>query len=159
MFRGFLILAFVFSFLDVQKIRAQNNMQPVKWGTSFKETNDSIGELILKASIEPNWHTYSQVKQGNDGPLPTVFTFVKTVDYDLINSVVEPDPIRIHSDVFDADVAMFSIEAVFTQKIKRNTSKSFIVMGEVEFMSCNDIQCLPPKTVKFTIKVPASELK
>ena len=134
-------------------------MQPVKWETSFKETNDSIGEIILKANIEPNWHTYSQIKQGNDGPLPTVFKFVKTIDYDLIDNVVEPDPIRVHSDVFDADVAMFSIQAIFTQKIKRSTKKAFDVMGEVEFMSCNDSQCLPPRTVKFTVKIPQNELK
>lgn len=133
-------------------------MQPVKWETSYKETSDSTGELILKASIEPNWHTYSQTQRG-DGPLPTVFNFVKTVDYDLINSVAEPDPIRVHSDIFDADVAMFSIEATFTQKIKRNTKKAFDIRGEVEFMCCNDIQCLPPKTIKFTIKVPQNELK
>ncbi len=133
-------------------------MQAVKWEFSYKEIDDSNGELILKANIEPNWHTYSQTQKG-DGPLPTVFKFVKTVDYDLNNAVTEPDPIRIHSDIFDADVAMFSVEAVFTQKIKRNTKKAFVVMGEVEFMSCNDIQCLPPKTVKFTVKIPQNELK
>ena len=134
-------------------------MQPVKWECTYKEIDEVNGELVLTAKIEPNWHTYSQVKQGNDGPLPTVFKFVKTPDYDLNKEVVEPDPIRLHSDVFDADVAMFSIEAVFIQKIKRNTKDAFDVMGEVEFMCCNDIQCLPPRTVKFTVKIPQNKLK
>ena len=136
----------------------KNTMEPIKWEFSYKEIDDVNGELVLKAKIEPNWHTYSQTQNG-DGPLPTVFKFVKTVDYDLSGTVAEPDPIREHSVVFDADVAMFSVEAIFIQKIKRNTKKDFVVMGEVEFMSCNDSQCLPPKTVKFTVKVPQNELK
>jgi hypothetical protein len=156
--RFILLFSFLLFFSVSKKIEAQNTMQPVKWETSYKETNDSIGELILKANIEPNWHTYSQTQRG-DGPLPTVFKFVKTIDYDLQNYVTEPDPIRVHSDIFDADVAMFSIEAIFTQKIKRTTRTAFVIMGEVEFMCCNDAQCLPPRTVKFTIKVPQNELK
>ncbi len=133
-------------------------MEPIKWVFSYNEITDTTGEVILKAKIEPNWHTYSQTQSG-DGPLPTIFKFVKTVDYDLNKEVTEPDPIREHSAIFDADVAMFSIEAIFTQKITRNTKKEFVVMGEVEFMSCNDIQCLPPKTVKFIVKIPQNELK
>jgi hypothetical protein len=157
--RRFILLAFFTLFFFAKNAFAQNGFNPVKWETSFKETGDSTGELVLKASIEPNWHTYSQVRQGNDGPLPTVFSFVKTVDFDLVKNVVEPDPIRLHSDIFDADVAMFNVEAIFTQTIKRNTKKAFEIMGQVEFMCCNDIQCLPPRVIKFTIKVPQSELK
>ncbi|MGZ3863310.1 MAG: protein-disulfide reductase DsbD domain-containing protein [Bacteroidia bacterium] len=138
---------------------AQQGMQPIKWKAYYSELTDSTGEILIKADLEPNWHTYSQVKLSNDGPLPTVFRFVKTVDYDLSGNVIEPDPIRIHSDVFDADVAMFSIEAIFTQKIHRNTKKSFEILAEVECMMCNDSQCLPPRITKFVIKVPQNELK
>ena len=155
----FLFLVVFSIFLYRGDLSAQNNMQPVKWECTYKEIDEANGEIVLTAKIEPNWHTYSQVKPGNDGPLPTVFKFVKTVDYDLVKEVVEPDPIRLHSDIFDADVAMFSIEAVFVQKIKRNTKDAFDLMGEVEFMCCNDIQCLPPRTVKFTVKIPQNKLK
>ena len=145
-------------FLGSEKIYSQKKLESVKWEFSYNEIDDTTGELILKAKLDPNWHTYSQTQKG-DGPLPTVFKFVKTVDYDLIGSVVEPDPIRRKSDISDADVAMFSIEAIFVQKVNRNTKKEFLVMGEVEFMACNDIMCLPPKTIKFSINIPQSELK
>lgn len=157
LFRLFLIGFFLFAGMFVFA-QQRGNMEPVKWEFSYKEIDEVNGELILKAKLEPNWHTYSQTQTG-DGPLPTVFKFIKTVDYDLTKNVAEPDPIREHSTVFDADVAMFNIEAIFVQKIKRNTKKAFVVMGEVEFMCCNDVQCLPPKTVKFTINIPQNELK
>ena len=149
--------SFILFFIGCGNIISQT-LTPIKWEFSYKETTDSTGELIIKANIEPNWHIYSQLQNG-DGPLPTVFKFVKTVDYDLIGSVTEPDPERKYSDVFGADIAQFTREAIFIQKINRNIKKEFVVMGEVECMACNDIQCLPPKTYKFTIKIPQNELK
>jgi thiol:disulfide interchange protein DsbD len=145
-------------FLGMQCAFSQTALTPVKWEFSYQETDETSGELVLKAKIEPNWHIYSQTQSG-DGPLPTVFKFTKTPDYDLKGAVDEPDPQRTHSDVFDADVAMFSNETIFSQKIKRNTKKAFEIMGEVECMSCNESMCLPPKTLKFVIKVPQSELR
>ncbi len=133
-------------------------LNPVKWEFSYNDIDEKTGEIILKAKMDPDWHIYSQLQTG-DGPLPTVFTFVKTPDYDLDGTVVEPDPERRHDLTFDVDVAMFEIEAVFVQKVKRSNRKDFIIMGEVECMSCNNSMCLPPKTFKFTLKIPQNELK
>lgn len=131
---------------------------PVKWEYTYQETDDKNGEIIIKAHLDPDWHTYSQLQSGN-GPLPTVFTFVKTPDFDLNGAVLEPDPERKHDATFDADVALFSNEVIFTQKIKRNSKKEFVIMGEVECMLCNNSMCLPPRAYKFTVKVPQNELK
>lgn len=155
-FSRFIFILLLFS--GIQHAFPQAALTPVKWEFSYRETDELNGELIVKAKLEPNWHIYSQTQSG-DGPLPTVFKFVKTPEYDLKDNVSEPDPDRKHSDVFDADVAMFSNEVVFSQKIKRNTKKAFEVLGEVECMSCNEVMCLPPKTEKFAIKVPQSELR
>lgn len=134
------------------------SLNVVKWEYSYRETDDKNGELVIKAKLEPDWHIYSQTQTG-DGPLPTVFSFVKTPNYDLDGAVAEPDPERRHDATFDADVAMFEREVVFVQKIRRNTKKDFEVMGEVEVMACNNSMCLPPRTYKFTIQVPQNELK
>ncbi len=133
-------------------------LNPIKWEFSYNEIDDKNGEILLKAKMDPDWHIYSQLQTG-DGPLPTVFTFVKTPDYDLNGSVVEPDPERKHDPTFDVDVAQFEKEAVFVQKVKRSNRKDFVIMGEVECMSCNNMMCLPPRTYKFTLKVPQNELK
>ena len=148
----------VFIFLATAFAGTAQTLNPVKWEFSYKETDDKNGEIILKATLDPEWHMYSQTQTG-DGPLPTVFKFVKTPDYDLNGTVIEPDPERKHDIAFDTDVAQFILEAVFVQKIKRNTKKDLIVMGEVECMLCNNTMCLPPRTYKFAIKIPQNELK
>ena len=38
----------------------------------------------------------------------------------------------------------------FTQKIKVTDPKAFKMVGEVEYMACNDESCLPPETESFT---------
>lgn len=133
-------------------------LNPIKWEFSYREIDDKNGELVFKCTMDPDWHIYSQTQTG-DGPLPTVFSFVKTPEYDLSGSVVEPDPERKHDVTFDVDVAMFEREAVFVQKVKRNSKKEIIVHGEVECMACNNSMCLPPRTYKFSIKLPQNELK
>jgi len=133
-------------------------LNPVKWEFSYKEIDNKTGELVLKAILDPDWHIYSQLQSG-DGPLPTVFTLVKTPEYDLNGTVTEPDPERKRDINFDVDVAQFEKEAVFIQKVKRNTQKDFVIMGEVECMSCNNVMCLPPRIYKFAVKIPQNELK
>ncbi|HXB39389.1 MAG TPA: protein-disulfide reductase DsbD domain-containing protein [Bacteroidia bacterium] len=156
-FRRLIVFSLLTFFFLPLKISAQT-LNPVKWEFSYKEIDDKNGEIILKAKLDPDWHFYSQLQSG-DGPLPTVFTFIKTPDYDLNGKVIEPDPERKHDLTFDTDVAMFSLEAIFVQKIKRNNQKEFIIMGEVECMCCNNTMCLPPRTYKFSLKIPQNELK
>lgn len=129
-------------------------INPVKWEFSYHDADEKNGEIILKAIISDGWHIYSQLQAG-DGPQPTVFHFEPTPDYDKTGDVSEPDAVRQYSDVFNVDVLMFSNEVIFTQKIKRSHKKAFIVLGTVECMCCNNSQCLPPKTYKFRIEIPA----
>jgi len=126
---------------------------PVNWKCSYNAIDSINGELILKANIGIEWHIYSQTQSG-DGPLPTIFKFERTPDFDLVEDVVEPTPESAYSDVFTTDVLMFSNEVIFKQKIKRNNKKAFTIMGNVECMACNNTSCLPPKTYTLTINVP-----
>ena len=148
---------FIFAFflaLSVSFCFAQT-VQPVKWEFSYNPIDETKGEIILKANIGMDWHIYSQLQSG-DGPLPTIFKFELTPDYDLVDKVNEPTPVNEHSSIFDADVMMFSNEVVFKQKIKRTNKGVFIIMGHVECMACNNSSCLPPKEYKFNIQVPSA---
>jgi cytochrome c biogenesis DsbD-like protein len=130
-------------------------VQPVKWAFSYNPIDDTKGEIILTASINMDWHIYSQLQSG-DGPLPTIFRFEPTPDYDLADKVIEPTPVTEYSSVFSTDVMSFSNEVVFKQKIKRTNKGAFIIMGHVECMACNNTQCLPPKEYKFNIQIPSA---
>ncbi len=136
------------------KVYAQT-IQPVKWEFSYNPIDETKGELILKANIGMDWHIYSQLQSG-DGPLPTIFRFELTPDYDLVDKVIEPTPVTEFSSIFSTDVMMFSNEVVFKQKIKRANKNAFTIMGHVECMACNNTQCLPPKEYKFNIQIPSA---
>jgi len=148
-------IALFLSFIFFGKIVAQAP-QPVKWTCSYNAIDENNGELILKANVGIDWHIYSQTQSG-DGPLPTIFGFERTPDFDLVDKVVEPTPEKAYSDVFTTDVLMFSNEVIFKQKIKRSNKKAFTIMGNVECMACNNTSCLPPKKYTLTVKVPSAD--
>ncbi|WP_324288417.1 protein-disulfide reductase DsbD N-terminal domain-containing protein [Pedobacter sp. SL55] len=108
--------------------------------------------LYLKASIEPGWHLYSQkIKAG--GPVATTFTFTPSKTYTKNGVVMEPKAIEKEEKVFNMTVGYFENSAIFQQKIKLVGKTPFTVKGKVEYMVCNDKQCLPPTEVEFNIPV------
>src|SRR6266540_636536 len=54
---------------------AQSNKE-VKWSFSAKKIADKTYEVHLTATVNGDWHIYSQ-NVGVDGPIPTSFTFTK----------------------------------------------------------------------------------
>lgn len=124
---------------------------PVTWSYVAKKTSKTEATIYIKATIEDNWHLYSQnVKPG--GPSKTTFTFTKSKDYTLVGSTVEPKPIIKYEKVFKMDVGYFQDEVVFTQKVKLNKATT-VVKAAVNFQLCDDKQCLPPTDVTFNIPV------
>jgi hypothetical protein len=94
---------------------------------------------------------YSQtVKDG--GPVKTSFTFKPSKSYSPTGKTIEPTPITRNEKVFSMDVSFFEHEVIFQQKIKLKTRQA-VVKGTLEYMTCNDKQCLPPETIEFSIPV------
>lgn len=124
---------------------------PVSWSYIAKKTSSTEAIVYIKASIEDNWHLYSQnIKPG--GPNKTVFTFPKSKDYTLVGNTIEPKPISKYENVFKMEVGYFAEQVVFQQKIKLN-KPSVIVKASVNFQVCDDKSCLPPTDVAFSIPV------
>ncbi|WP_199118626.1 protein-disulfide reductase DsbD N-terminal domain-containing protein [Pedobacter sp. ASV28] len=124
---------------------------PVSWSYNAKKINKNEAILYIRATIDPNWHLYSQnLKPG--GPSKTEFTFSPSKDYALIGKTTEPKAITKFEKVFNMNVSYFENEVIFQQKIKLNKATT-AVKGKVEFMVCDDKQCLPPSEVSFSIPV------
>jgi thiol:disulfide interchange protein DsbD len=126
---------------------------PVKWNTSVEKVSDTEYDLVIKASIEPNWHLYSQ-NVPEDGPIPTTFTFEPGTGYELVGTPVEEEGHTVNDAVFNMMIKYFDNSATFKQRIRVTTTETLEIKGEVEFMVCDDAQCLPPDYVDlfFTIK-------
>lgn len=114
--------------------------EPVKWITKTNKISESDYELIIVANIEEDYHLYSQ-KVPDNGPLPTVFIFEDSDDYELIGATSEEEGNTTYDSTFEMDIKSFKNTATFKQVIKVK-NKNFKIIAEIEFMSCNDSKCL-----------------
>ncbi len=149
---AFLIIA-LFS-VQAQVFSTPNSQiaDPITWDAKLEQKNDSIYNLIFTARLEKGWHLYSQ-EVDEDGPIPTTFTFNSSANtYELIGNTKEPDVPAIYDEVFGMDIKFFDKEAVFIQEIKV-FDKDANIEVEVEFMVCDDEQCLPPDIAPFQFSV------
>lgn len=132
-------------------LQAQDN--PVSWSFSSKMVNECEYDLIFKAKIDDPWHIYSLNKAGSEGPNPTVFTFKKSMDYELVGKVKQAKPVKEFDKVFEMNVEYFSKEATFTQRVKLLTDKEIKINGKYEFQACTEEKCIFPPADNFEFKV------
>ena len=127
-------------------------LDPVKWTFAVEQTTPGEATLLLTAKADKNWHVYSQdIPKG--GPLPTMFTFTKSKHYELIGKVQEPKPIVENDPNFGMILKFFADKVVFKQKIRVLDKNNIVVKGVLNFMCCDDKQCLPPNDVEFEFQV------
>lgn len=124
---------------------------PVSWVTTSQKISNGEYKIIFTANIEDGWNIYSQYLANDEGPVRTSFTFTPSGQYELIGKNEESGDIKKAMDeMFGMEVIKIKHKGVFTQKIKASdTSKP--ITGFIEFMCCNELQCLPPKQIPFTV--------
>ncbi|AUP79299.1 protein-disulfide reductase DsbD domain-containing protein [Flavivirga eckloniae] len=132
-----LVLVFLISSMSYSQI-----LDPVKWSTSIKKVSNLEYDVIIKASIKPKYHLYS-LKVPKGGPLPTVFIFEDSEDYELVGKMTEDKGHTAFDPVFELNVKYFENVASFKQRIKLKSKKALKVIGEIEYMTCNEESCVP----------------
>lgn len=143
---------FLFLFLIGSVSNAQIH-NPVTWNTSVEKINDSEFDLVITAEIETGWHLYSQ-KVPEGGPIPTSIKISEDdKKYQLIGTPQEGKGHEEYDNVFNMDIKYFETKAVFKQKIRLLTSEKITISGVLEFMVCDDTNCLPPTEVDLTFEV------
>jgi DsbC/DsbD-like thiol-disulfide interchange protein len=145
------LLFFFLVLLSLDPVMAQIQ-DPVHWNATYKSINDTEGEIVVSAKIDKGWHTYSQ-RPTDAGPIPTSFKFAPAAEYELIGGTVESDAHEEFVKAFEANIFVFSEKAQFTQKVKIRSKAPASIKFKVEYMSCNDLMCLPPKTTELSVKV------
>jgi len=144
--------------LDLSKTSdATQIFTPVKWTVKIKKLKNNEYDLFYKANIEKGWHIYSQEKV-EDGPVPTTLTFLNKGDgYSLIGNVREGKGHTAYEKVFKKEIKSFEKKAIFRQKIKINKDAA-VIKTALEYMVCNDGQCLPPETENFNFEYKKGNL-
>lgn len=130
---------------------------PVKWEASYSSINSDEGEIIITAKIDKGWHIYSQNIAPDAGPIPTTFNYTPGTNFELVGKTIEGNAHEVFDKAFDTKLLIFDDKAEFKQKIKLKNSKGFTTIVKLEFMTCNDMQCLPPKTIELLVNVTSKK--
>ena len=147
--KNIISLCFCFFLFFNGKSQPQN---PLTWVATYKSLSATEGEIIITAKIEKGWHTYSQ-RPTEAGPIPTSINFTPSKQYRLVGNTEETDAHEEFVKAFDAKIFVFHDKAEFKQKVKLTAKSGFNITIKVEYMTCNDMMCLPPKTTDLTVKV------
>jgi endo-beta-N-acetylglucosaminidase D len=141
---GFLVLTGVLSM-------AQSGKQ-VKWSFAAKKIADKTYEIHMTADINPNWHMYAQ--DAGEGPQPTAFKFTKNPLLSFDGNVKEVGKMKkVYEDAFKSEVRFYEKSVNFIQTVKVRGSAKTNLAGKVEFMVCDDKQCLPPTEIPFAVNI------
>jgi len=132
-------LFLLFFIITLNFLKAQDEIDPVKWSFSYEIINDSIITLKFEAKIEDKWHVYSQ-NLDNEPPLPTLFLF-DDEPFSLIEKISEGKSIIAYDSIFEKDLRYFETYALFDHEIKFNDSLETI-SGIIEYQACNDKLCV-----------------
>lgn len=144
-------IVLIFTLFIVAYANAQI-FEPVKWTTSVEKVTDTEYVLVVTGIIDAGWHLYSQ-DVPEDGPIATTFIFEGNSNYLKKGNTKEEEGHTVNDPVFEMQIKYFDEKAVFKQRIKIKNTSNFEVKGAVEFMVCNDTQCLPPKEVDLVFQV------
>jgi DsbC/DsbD-like thiol-disulfide interchange protein len=127
---------------------AQN---PVSWTFKAKKLADKTYEVTATATIQKGWHIYSMNMNGDIG-VPTSFSFTNNALLSLDGKVkANGKMINAVDATTKQKVQYYSNNVSFTQKVKLKGNVKTSLAGSVEFMSCDDVKCLPPKTQTFAV--------
>jgi Disulphide bond corrector protein DsbC len=133
-------------------VMAQSSTQ-VKWNYAVKKIGDKTYEVHMTASIGGDYHLYAQ-DAGGDGPIPTAFTFVKNPLLVTDGKVKEVGKmVKKFETAWSHDVNYYENTVDFVQVVKLKSNVKTSLAGKVEFMVCNDRQCLPPADVDIKVNI------
>jgi thiol:disulfide interchange protein DsbD len=126
-------------------------LEPVKW----KFENHINGDELLityTATIDEGWHLYDQNLPAN-GPISTRFIIENAENVEVNNLVTcEQNPIEKKEEMFNMILRWYEKKVVFKQKMKTTSKDYYAINGYVEFMACDNANCLPPTKIPFSIK-------
>lgn len=145
-----IVFTFIF-ILTINSVFAQVE-NPVTWTFTASKIAAKQYELHMSATVDGNWHIYSQ--QAGEGPEPTSFTFVKNPLVKLEGKVKEIGKLEsLYDPNFKSTLKFYNGKVDFVQKVNVKSTANTVIKGTVVYMVCNDRRCLPPKEIPFSIKL------
>ena len=124
-------------------------MTPVRWKVSMEDSASPEKTILFSATIDKGWHLYDMNLPAG-GPVSTSFRFETLSGAERTGSPTPSvQPTVVYDELFGMELRWYGEQVVFAQKIRVTDAGKFNIVGEVEFMACNDEMCLPPERIAF----------
>ena len=131
---------------------AVSAQSPVSWTFTSKKLTDNTYEIKMTATMEKGWHLYSQVQPDDALAGPTTFTITSNPLIELVGKIKENGKMqKFHDKELGISANQYSEKVEFVQTIKLKGKVKTSFNGSVEYQTCDDKKCLPPKTVNFKV--------
>lgn len=139
---------FALFFAIGQTVQAQI-LEPVEWSYEAVAQEDGTYQLLFTAKMDKGWYVYSQdIEDG--GPIPTTFEFEENDAFKIVGDIEEKgELIEKFDEMFDMNIKKYPNEVTFVANVKGKAGAE--IEGYLTFMTCDDMRCLPPEDVDFTI--------
>jgi thiol:disulfide interchange protein DsbD len=142
-------LAFLFA--AVIALSAAEN--PLAWSIAGAPPKaGQTATIRLNATVEPGWYLYG-FTQPEDGPRPTRIWLPEGQPFTLKGAIKAPAAKRAYDENFNMEVEKFHGNVSFRIPVQSTGSGPLGV--SVQYQTCSDTLCLPPRTVTVKALSPA----
>ncbi len=124
---------------------------PVKWDFRAKKINNTTYEIHLTATIDEPYHIYSQTtsKQASS---PTKVSWEENRNVRLKGKLRETGELKTeYIEIIDATLAYYEDKVSFVQVLKVKGKLSVTLKGKINYTACLEEQCLPEKSLDFSV--------
>lgn len=129
-------------------------LEPIKWSATTQKTSEKTANIIVKATLDKGWHLYGiHLPQG--GPKATTIDIQTVQNGQTKGTLQAPSKlITAYDSNFEMELNWYEKEALFIQEVTTNDPNQLYAEINVEYMVCNDVNCLPPTQETLTIGTP-----
>lgn len=133
---------------------AANAQHPVSWSFAAKKVSDKTYEVYMTATLQSGWHLFSQSQPEDAIANPTTFTINNNPLIKLEGKIKENGTMEKFVDKkLGLSANQYSSKVDFVQLVKLKGKVKTNFSGNVEYQTCDDKKCLPPKTVNFNVSL------
>lgn len=150
-------LTFLFLFIAAFFSLHAQVKEPVKWTSKIEKKSDTEFLLTFNATIEPNWHMYSQYSDEN-GAIPMSVTFNNAKgNYQVDGKPKESKTEKAFNDVFGVTETFWSNKAQLTQLVKLLPNSNKVVQVAFDYQVCKEVCIQDTKLFQFDLTALTSK--
>ncbi|MGJ7033640.1 protein-disulfide reductase DsbD domain-containing protein [Niabella hirudinis] len=127
-------------------------VDPASWKFSAKKISNKVYEVQMVATLKSGWHLYSQTQPKDAIAYPTKVGFANNPLIVRTGSVKELGKMeKFHDATTKSTTHQYANTVTFVQRVTLKAAAKTSVSGTVEYQTCDDKKCLPPKTIPFNV--------